>query len=109
LIKACPHCNSKTICKHGKHNEEQRYRCSQCNKTFKETTGSVLGKIYKKELFLKFQDAMINEDYAPIVDMASRFDVSIPTAFDWRHKILLLLPEVSDKFGGEVYVDDLWI
>jgi len=52
-------------------------------KAFKETTGSVLGKIHKKELFLKFQDAMINEDYTPIVDMASRFGVSIPTAFDW--------------------------
>jgi len=41
--------------------------------------------------------------------MASRFGVSIPTAFDWRPKILLSLPEVSDKFEGEVYVDDLWI
>jgi len=51
-------------------------------KTFKETTGSVLGKIHKKELFLKFQDAMTNENYAPIVDITSSFNVSIPTAFD---------------------------
>jgi len=41
--------------------------------------------------------------------MASRFDDSIPIAFDWQHKILLLLPEVSDKFRGEVEVDNLWI
>jgi len=52
---------------------------------------------------------MINEDYTPIVDIVSHFNVSIPTAFDWRHKILLSLPEVSDKFEGEVEVDDLWI
>jgi len=52
---------------------------------------------------------MVNEDYALIVDMASPSDVSISTAFDWRHKILLLLPEVSDKLEGEVEVNDLWI
>ena len=106
--KKCPHCNSNKIIKYGKHNEEQRYLCSGCGKTFKETTGTVLGSIHKKSLFLKYQEAMINEEYTSIKEMAKRFNISIPTAFTWRHKILLSLPEIEDKFEGESEMDDLW-
>lgn len=107
--KSCPHCSSTVFHKYGKHNGEQRYMCSNCNKTFKETTGTVISMIRKKSLFMKFQDAMINEDYASIKSMAMRFDISIPTAFSWRHKILLALPETEDKFEGETEMDDIWI
>ena len=106
--KNCPHCNSNKISKHGKHNEEQRYLCSECGKTFKESTGTILGSIQKKSLFLKYQEAMTNEEYLPLTKMAKRFNISIPTAFNWRHKILLSLPEIEDKFEGESEIDDLW-
>ena len=107
--KNCPHCNSSSIHKYGTHNGEQRFKCSDCRKTFKETTGTALSKIRKKALFLKFQDAMVNEDYAPIATMSARFGISVPTAFNWRHKVLLSLPEISDKFEGEAEIDELWI
>lgn len=107
--KGCPHCESTSISKYGKHNREQRYMCSVCGKTFKETTGTVLTGIRKKSLFLKFQESMINEDYTSINNMAIRFGISIPTAFTWRHKVLLSLPELDDKFEGETEIDDLWI
>lgn len=107
--KNCPHCNSSSIHKYGTHNGEQRYKCSGCSKTFKETTGTALNRIRKKALFLKFQDAMLHEDYAPVIKMSERFEISIPTAFAWRHKVLLSLPEISDKFEGESEIDDLWI
>ncbi len=107
--KICPHCNSTSISKYGTHNGEQRYMCSDCSKTFKETTGTALKGIRKKALFLKFQDSMIHEDYTPVIKMAERFGVSVPTAFAWRHKVLLSLPEMSDKFEGESEIDDLWI
>ncbi len=108
-VKHCPHCSRSTITKHGMHNGEQRFRCSDCKKTFKETTGTAIGKIHKKSLFLKYQDSMINEGYAPITEIAGRFGISAPTAFAWRHKVLLSLPEVSAKFDGELEVDDLWV
>lgn len=108
-VKHCPHCRGSSISKYGKHNGEQRYMCSGCKRTFKETTGTVLGKIHKKTLFLKYQDSMINEDYASINAMVERFGISMPTAFAWRHKILLSLPENLDRFEGEVEIDDLWI
>ncbi len=108
-VKSCPNCSSAIFHKYGKHKGEQRYMCSSCNKTFKETTGTVISKIQKKTLFMKFQDAMINEDYATIKAMSIRFDISVPTAFNWRHKILLALPVTDDKFEGETEIDDLWI
>jgi len=107
--KHCPHCESSLITKYGFHKGEQRYQCGQCRRTFKETTGTALGLIRKKELFLKFQDSMINEDYSSIAKMSKRFGISIPTAFSWRHKILLSLSEVEDKFESETEIDDLWI
>jgi len=108
-VKYCPHCDSQAISRHGRHNGEPRYRCSDCKKTFKETTGTAIGKIHKKAQFLKYQDSMINEGYTPISEMAERFGISVPTAFAWRHKILLSLPEISDRFEEELEMDDLWV
>lgn len=88
---------------------EQRFKCGECGKFFKETTGTVLGRIRKKTLFLKFQEAMINEEYCSVVKMAELFGVSVPTAFSWRHKILLSLPELDCKFQNETEIDDIWI
>lgn len=107
--KECPHCNSSSINKYGKQKGEQRYKCEDCGKTFKETTGTVLGRIRNKSLFLKFQDSMINEDYCSIKKMAEKFKVSVPTAFSWRHKVLLSLPELENKFEGKTEIDDLWV
>ncbi len=67
-----------------------------------------MGKIHKKALFLKYQDSMINEGYAPITEIAERFNISTPTAFAWRHKVLLSLPELSDKFKGKREIDEFW-
>lgn len=107
--KHCPHCESKSISRYGTQKGEQRFKCGECGKYFKETTGTVLGRIRKKSLFLKFQDAMINEEYCSIKKMAERFGVSVPTAFNWRHKILLSLPELNCKFQDETQIDDIWI
>jgi hypothetical protein len=41
--------------------------------------------------------------------MAGKLGISIPTAFDWRHKILLSLPKKKAKFEGEAQMDDLWV
>jgi len=107
--KHCPHCQSTSISKYGKHQGVQRFMCANCRRTFKETTGTALDRIHKKSLFLKFQYAMINEAYAPISEMAAKFKISVPTAFVWRHKILLSLPEMNDKFEGDTQIDDLWV
>jgi hypothetical protein len=40
--------------------------------------------------------------------IAKKLNISIPTAFAWRHKILLSLPISSSKFEGDTEIDDLW-
>lgn len=107
--KHCPHCECKSISKYGMQKGEQRFKCGECGKIFKETSGTVLDRIRKKDLFLKFQDSMINEEYCSIVKIAERFEISVPTAFNWRHKILLSLPELDSKFKEETEIDDLWV
>lgn len=107
--KHCPHCQSKRISKYGMQKGEQRFKCAECCKIFKETTGTVLDGIRKKTLFLKFQDAMINEEYCSIAEMSEKFGISVPTAFNWRHKILLSLPELDGQFNDETQIDDIWI
>ena len=46
---------------------KQRYKCAECVKIFKETTGVALEIMSKKDLFLKFQDSMINEENCSLV------------------------------------------
>lgn len=108
-VKTCPHCKNISISKYGKDKGEQRFKCSSCSRTFKETTGTALAGLRNKTLFLKFQDSMLNESYSSIGEMSKRFGISIPTAFNWRHKVLLSLPEVKNKFEHETEIDDIWI
>ena len=42
---------------------------------------------------------MINEDYTSMIAKSERFGISVPTVFAWRNKILLSLPEISDKLS----------
>ena len=106
--KSCPHCQSTTVIKYGKHKEEQRFLCKKCNKTYKETTGTAIDRIHKKDKFLECQNLMINKGYSTLESISKELNISQPTAFTWRHKILLSLPKTSSKFEGETQLDDLW-
>lgn len=107
-VNSCPHCQGVSVMKYGTHNGEQRYMCRSCKRTFNITTGTAIGMIKKKGAFLACQDMMITDGYMPLNKLANKLNISIPTAFDWRHKILLALPESSSKFEGETQIDDLW-
>ena len=53
--KHCPHCESLLITKSGFHDGEQCYQCGECKRTFKETTGTVLSGIRKKNYSSSFK------------------------------------------------------
>lgn len=108
LVNSCPHCKGVTVTKYGMHKGEQRYLCKTCKRTFKATTGTAIGKIKKKNEFLACQNLMLTEGYASLKSTAKKLNISIPTAFTWRHKILLSLPVLSSKFEGDTEMDDLW-
>jgi transposase-like protein len=43
----CPHCASEHVVRFGKYKGRQRYRCKYCNKTFTDTTNTVLYRTQK--------------------------------------------------------------
>lgn len=106
--KYCVHCNSKHIIKHSMYKNTQRYKCKSCNRTFLPTTGTLTYQIKKPEKFALYASIVEKEGLSTIAQIAERVGISIPTSFEWRHKILASLPKKKDKFINETQMDDLW-
>ncbi len=107
-VSHCPHCACEKMSKYGFSKGVQRYKCSGCGRTFTETTGTVLHGHRDKEKFLKFACHMLEEDYTPLRKMAGKFQIHLETAFEWRHKVLVSIPELDERFEKETELDDLW-
>lgn len=105
---SCPHCGSDKIIKHSKYKNVQRYKCKTCSRTFSPTTGTLIHHLKKPDKFEQYASIIEKEGLLTIAEMTKRLDISIPTSFDWRHKILLSLPAGQFKFSGETQMDDLW-
>lgn len=104
----CVHCQSKKVIKHSKYKSTQRYKCKACNRTFIPTTGTLTHHIKKPIKFAQYASIIEKEGLLTIKEMADRVKISIPTSFEWRHKILMSLPKKKDKFSDETQMDDLW-
>lgn len=107
-INKCHYCQSDKIIKYGKSKGLQRYMCKSCNHTFSPTTGTFVHHIKKKEKMLEYGKIIETEGLQTIAYMSEKVGISIPTAFAWRHKILLSTPKKKDNFEGETQMDDLW-
>ena len=87
--KCCPYCGKNQFIKHGRYNGIQRYRCKNknCRKTFSNTTNSVWKYLkHEPEKWIKFIEFMA-EGYS--LEICARvLEISVATAFYWRHKLL---------------------
>lgn len=83
----CPHCKSTHFIKFGKYNGIQRYRCKDCRKTFSNTTNSIW-KYCKKPCVKWFQYTELLMEEKTLKQCAEKLEISIVTAFYWRHKLL---------------------
>lgn len=106
LYSSCPHCSSKNFIKFGKYDGIQRYRCKDCRKTFSNTTNSIWE--YSKnpaEKWFKFTELLIEEK--TLKYCAEKLDISIATAFYWRHKLLHALEKnyEEDNFKNIVFIN----
>ena len=85
--KVCPHCGHDEVSRNGKFNQKQRYICKSCRKTFTDFT---LSPHYnsKKDIkkWILYAKCLVN-GYS-IRKCAKIVEISIPTSFYWRHKIL---------------------
>lgn len=104
--KPCPICSSTNIYRRGKQNGSQTYQCNDCKKHYRDTTGTALYNIQKKEKWQSYLDLM--ERGTPIKVIADKLGISIQTSFDWRHKVLSCLEQfVPDNLTGIVECDEL--
>ena len=95
----CPHCQSDKIVANGKLNSVQRYWCRACNKHFRETTGTPLAWLKKKDKWLQYLRCMLS-GYS-LRKSAKETGISLQTSFDWRHKVLQAFKTMSpERFTG---------
>lgn len=102
----CPYCNKHRIIKFGKYDGIQRYRCKDCKKTFSNTTNSIWK--YSKspvEKWFKFTELLIQEK--TLEYCSKTLDISIVTAFYWRHKILHAMEKnyMPNSFNNVVFMN----
>lgn len=107
----CPHCKSIRTVKIGKQHGIQRYRCKDCNKNYRDSTGTFnagmrKGKGEKMKLYMKHFIAGKS-----LRDCAELCEISLPTSFAWRHRILASLQEQQNQtlLKGIVESDDIFI
>lgn len=108
-FECCPYCRSVHFIKHGFFNGIQRYKCKDCKKTFSKTTDS-LWYYSKKEsnIWVAFIELFLQK--RTLRDCADELNISLVTAFYWRHKIMNLLncTHISginpEKLKGDVFI-----
>ena len=84
---ACPRCQSRKCARHGHANGLQRYRCSNCGRTFNGLTGTPLARLRLKHKWLMYLDCM-RDPACTVHRAADRVQVHPNTSFRWRHRFL---------------------
>lgn len=98
----CPECGSTSnIVRNGKYNGKQRYLCKDCKSTFMCTHDTILHRTHKTlETWQKYLDCMSSG--MSIRKSAEICNLSVPTAFYWRHKILDALRSKMENDGNQL-------
>ena len=105
----CPNCASVRVVKNGKgRGYVQRYLCRGCGRTFSFRTGTFLSHsrkdIAKWRLYVKTMELRLSLRKA-----AKACQITLKTAFQWRHKILDALRErheAKTRISGIVEADE---
>lgn len=88
-VSKCPYCKSKEIIKYGMYKSNQRFKCKndECGKTF---TNEFYNQFrYSKKFKENCQEylELLNAGHT-IRECASKLNITIVTAFFWRHRFL---------------------
>jgi len=105
--ECCPHCGSVHFKKNGKSkSSKQRYKCSECQKTFTNSTGTIFfhsrvpDYLWKELIDLEFMNVTLRDE-------AYKLGVSIHTCFRMRHKFYRAVQEYlkTVHFEEQVQLD----
>jgi transposase-like protein len=103
----CPDCNSSNVIKNGLQNDVQNYRCKDCGRQFRVTTGTFMYGIHDKGKMLEYIRCMAVG--MTLRECAKVVGISLPTSFFWRHRVLCALQSFEDNvnFCGIVELEEL--
>lgn len=103
----CPRCQSNNVKRWGRANNLQRFRCYSCGKTFNPLTGTPLAHLRNKDRWLTMASAL--KQGFPLRRTADECDVSLTTAFRWRHRFLKAASlDKPDKLYGIAEADETY-
>ncbi|MGV8892333.1 MAG: IS1595 family transposase [Burkholderiaceae bacterium] len=85
----CPHCHGDKVVRFGRTNDQQRYRCNGCRRTFIALTGTPFLYLHAKSKLLTYAGCMA--EGLTIRKSAERADLTVDRAFRWRHTFLAYL------------------
>jgi len=91
----CPHCQSTRTIKHGTDKQNnQRYLCKECRKTFSAITGSLLSYTKKQAYqWYLYIESLFHGD--TIKRSAAIAGICEHTSLVWRHKILSICTTIT--------------
>lgn len=82
----CPYCDSYLSKKFGSFHGRQRYKCGVCTRSFTQLTGTPISKTRYPEKWNEFVSCCV-EGFS-LRKISDRLDISVDTAFRWRHKLM---------------------
>lgn len=110
-MTACVHCGSVAFIKNGKDRKgNSRYLCKDCGKSFTALTNTALNGTHKSaSVWKEYVKNLL--DGLPLEECAKRCNISVRTAFLWRHKILSSLNEQTSEhqYSGLLEMDEMFV
>lgn len=105
----CPHCNVHgKFKKNGTYRGRQRYLCKSCDRTFNDFTSTPLHGTKYPEKWAAYLQAM--EQGFSLRKCAQEVGITLPTSFEWRHKILHALSAIRNQsLEGIVESDETYV
>lgn len=82
----CPRCGCERVHRWGQFAGRQRFRCTGCERTFSDLTGSPAAYIKKLSLWHRHAECMASA--TSVRRTAARLRINPTTAFRWRHRLL---------------------
>ena len=105
---SCIYCEGMHVVKNGKRKDGvQRFLCRDCHRSFIASTDSITSRTRKSiSVWATYLKCMM--DQKTLKQSSAECDISISTAFTWRHKILDTLSELTEKayLTGVVEADE---
>jgi transposase-like protein len=103
----CPKCGGHNIAPWGIRSGLHRHRCQECGRTFNVLAGTPLARLRYKDKWLPYLRTMASSQ--TLRQAAAECEVSLDTAFRWRHRFLARMATHPTPLSNIVEADETYI